>query len=718
MDQEAPLNWNFASGVRKQTPEAGDRYGPFTILEELGQGGMGAVYRAQDPAGRVVALKLLGKSSTAKDRARFEREGQLTASLRHPGIIRVFAAGEEGDSRYLAYELVEGRDLEASFEDMSREELLRVLLEVARAVGYAHSRSVIHRDLKPANVFLDEAGRPRVADFGVARAEHLDRLTATGALVGTPRIMAPEQFAGDPKRLGPPLDVWALGVILYRVLTRQDPFAECRSLGELAVAIAEREIPAPRRVAKGVSPELNDVCLRALDRDELLRYPDANAFADALAEALDAKANSRLLPAASLAGLALLLLVTAPFLRSREVPSPVPTQVVPAQAAGANPSPTPSAPGPAVLLAEAEALLLAGDLAGGRDRLREAVEAGSSEARTALARLLVAAGATAEGVRLLEEGHRAGDLRATADLGLLHYEGRHLPQNHAAARELWEQAAEGGDPVGMRCLGEALLEGEPAPEEFTRAMGLLRRAGEAGDGRAWAILGVYYARGGAVAQDLTEALACYEAGHAAGDPLATFNLGNLYLTGKAVAPDRARGVELIRSAAEKGLVEALNLMGCLSAEGIGVERDEVEARRWLREAAQRGHPKSMYDLAAMLSTGRGGPPDERSSVTWILRAAREGYPPAELQASLVYAQGLGGVAPDLQAAARWTRLAAGHGVPAAIFNLAGLTERGEGGVERDLDEARRLYERAAASDDVRVSRPAKAALERLDAAAR
>lgn len=262
---------------------------------------MAAVYRARDARGREVALKLLPKSSTDKDELRFEREGLLTSSLDHPGIVRVLAAGEHEGSRYLAFELVEGTNLEDRFESLSRDELLRVVLQVARAVGHAHGHGIVHRDLKPANILLDSRGRPRVADFGVARADHLARLTVTGALVGTPRIMAPEQLVADPKRLGPPLDVWALGVLLYRALTRRELFAECSSLQELTRAVANQEILPPRRIAPDLAPALEAVCLRALSRDELLRYPDGKAFAEALEGALRASSPSSLAEDARLA---------------------------------------------------------------------------------------------------------------------------------------------------------------------------------------------------------------------------------------------------------------------------------------------------------------------------------------------------------------------------------------------------------------------------------
>ncbi|MCA8967869.1 MAG: serine/threonine protein kinase, partial [Planctomycetes bacterium] len=207
-------------------------------------------YRVQDALGRQLALKLLLGDLSERRLQRFAREGEIAATLRHPGIVRVHGRGRCAQGCYLVYELVQGEDLESAWRRLSRRQLLEVVLEIAHALGHAHAQGVVHRDLKPANVLLDAEGHARVTDFGLALGAGMDRLTRTGALVGTPHYMAPEQISGSRDRYGPPTDVWALGVLLYRALTDRLPFAG-GSLLELMAQIADSDPDSPR----ALSPE-------------------------------------------------------------------------------------------------------------------------------------------------------------------------------------------------------------------------------------------------------------------------------------------------------------------------------------------------------------------------------------------------------------------------------------------------------------------------------
>jgi len=256
--------------------------GPYRVLGALGSGAAGQVFRVQDAVGRELALKLLGATQSTQ---RFEREGEVTATLKHPGIVRVHGQGFHGDRPYLVYELVAGRDLEACFGELSREQLLRITHEVAEALGHAHAQGVVHRDVKPANVLIDASGRARLADFGMAQAAGLERLTRSGALVGTPHYMAPEQAGAVRAAYGPPTDVWALGVLLYRVLTGATPFVG-DSMVQLMARIASQPVRDPRKHDPSLPPGLVEVCLRALQKPPADRYPDGDAFAADLGRAL------------------------------------------------------------------------------------------------------------------------------------------------------------------------------------------------------------------------------------------------------------------------------------------------------------------------------------------------------------------------------------------------------------------------------------------------
>ena len=277
---------------------------------------MGAVWRARDPAtGREVALKLLATSGGAE---RLRREGMISASLSHPGIVRVFSAGEEGGRPFLVSELVEGaRSLDQAWAGRPLRERAQLLAEVARAIGHAHTRGVVHRDLKPENVLVGDDGRARVTDFGLAAALNLERLTQTGAAVGTPTHMAPEQLSTRrASRPQPTLDVWALGVLLYQALTDQLPFRG-ESFIELAAAICAANPARPRDIAPSVPSDLEELCLACLAVDPSARPRDATAVAARLEAwlrgepARSLRRHRRAAPGAIAVGLSLLILSAA-----------------------------------------------------------------------------------------------------------------------------------------------------------------------------------------------------------------------------------------------------------------------------------------------------------------------------------------------------------------------------------------------------------------------
>ena len=185
----------------------GEQIGPYRVVGELGRGGMGAVFRAVDQGGREVALKLATGAMDATRRERFLREGQLAARLDHPGIVQVHAAGEHGGRPWLAYELVrDARPIEEAFPERTWVERVELIVEVCQALAAAHAAGVVHRDIKPDNVLIDGEGRVRIADFGLATAGDLDRLTLSGIVVGTPLFLSPEAFAGEGTR-SPTFDV-------------------------------------------------------------------------------------------------------------------------------------------------------------------------------------------------------------------------------------------------------------------------------------------------------------------------------------------------------------------------------------------------------------------------------------------------------------------------------------------------------------------------------
>ncbi|MGE0708056.1 MAG: protein kinase [Planctomycetota bacterium] len=229
--------------------------------------------------------------STPEARARFQRECEALARLNHPGIVRVHEAGFEGADPFVALELVEGRDLKAILEEggpWAPDAAVALGVELCAAVSHAHAAGVLHRDLKPANVLIDREGRARITDFGLAKEVDARTVTATGAMLGTPAYMPPEQAAGEKARIGPACDVYGLAATLYEVLTGRAPFEG--PMATILTHLFTRMPPAPSALRAGIPDALDEVLLRALAKEPADRHASAAELAAALQDALDGAA--------------------------------------------------------------------------------------------------------------------------------------------------------------------------------------------------------------------------------------------------------------------------------------------------------------------------------------------------------------------------------------------------------------------------------------------
>jgi serine/threonine protein kinase len=283
----------------------------YEILGELGRGGMGVVYKAKQLGlNRLVALKMIlaGEHAGTQELARFRAEAEAVARLQHTNIVQIYEIGEQDGRPFFSLEYVEGGSLaqRLAHQPFLPRDAAQLTQTLARAVHFAHQRGIVHRDLKPANVLLASGGllasegrqppvsetgglhsplaesTPKITDFGLAKQlDAANQQTRSGAILGTPSYVAPEQASGKMREVGPPADIYALGAILYEMLTGQPPFRGESSLDTILQVLGQEPVP-PSRVQPGVPRDLETICLKCLSKAPAQRYPTAEALADDL----------------------------------------------------------------------------------------------------------------------------------------------------------------------------------------------------------------------------------------------------------------------------------------------------------------------------------------------------------------------------------------------------------------------------------------------------
>jgi len=276
----------------------GERY---EILQLLGQGGMGAVYKARDiELERTVALKLIRSdlASHPEILRRFKQELILAREVTHRNVIRIFDLGQASGVRYITMDYVEGQDLRALLNEkgkFSPEEAVPIFLQIAAALEAAHQAGVVHRDLKPQNVMVDKDGRVYVMDFGVARSLETPGMTQTGALMGTPEYMSPEQAKG--LKVDARSDLFSLGIIFYEMLSGASPFKADTAMATMFKRTRERAVPLAQAMS-GVPVFLSDIVSKCLEIDQEQRYPSARAIIEDLEKWKSGEVRSAMNPVA------------------------------------------------------------------------------------------------------------------------------------------------------------------------------------------------------------------------------------------------------------------------------------------------------------------------------------------------------------------------------------------------------------------------------------
>jgi eukaryotic-like serine/threonine-protein kinase len=301
------------------------------LISELGRGGMGVVYKARHlRLDRVVALKMIlaGQYAANEQRRRFLIEATAVARLQHPNVVQIYETGEHDGRPYFSLEFVEGGSLDLKLRGNPQppRQAAALIETLARAMHHAHGKGIVHRDLKPANVLLSADGTPKITDFGLAKHLETDGPSVDGAIMGTPSYMAPEQASGNTRDIGPAADIYALGAILYEMLTGRAPFRGTTIL-ETLEQVRTREPVAPDRLQAKVPRDLVTICLKCLHKEPRKRYASAGDLADDLGrflrgEPVQARPTpfweraakwARRRPAAAALGVAALLIVVMGF---------------------------------------------------------------------------------------------------------------------------------------------------------------------------------------------------------------------------------------------------------------------------------------------------------------------------------------------------------------------------------------------------------------------
>src|SRR5215468_9509803 len=282
-----PARASAQAGERVAPSAMSMHFGDYELLEEIGRGGQGVVFRArQKSLNRTVALKVirLGQWASKVHLKRFRLEAEAAARLEHPGIVPIHDVGERDGSCYFSMKFVEGGQLDAvaKREPMPVRRAVELIAEVARTVQYAHEHGILHRDIKPGNILLDQKGEPHLTDFGLARlVESESTVTRTMEVLGTPSYMAPEQAVGNNAAVGSATDVYGLGAVLYQLLTGHPPFAGGTTYETIRLLL-DSEPRQPRSWNKKIDRDLSDICLKCLEKNPRYRYSSALELAEDL----------------------------------------------------------------------------------------------------------------------------------------------------------------------------------------------------------------------------------------------------------------------------------------------------------------------------------------------------------------------------------------------------------------------------------------------------
>ena len=580
-----------------------EQLGRYRLISQLGAGGMGVVYLAEDTLlARRVALKTLrlfeGMDAAARDSLtqRFLHEARIVAQMDHPGIVAVYDFGHEGETAYLVLEYVPGTNLSARLEQgppPDRALVGRVLSETASALDYAHAHGVVHRDVKPANLLLREDGPVKVADFGIAKLSGATAMTATGMVMGTVEYMSPEQIRAEP--VDARSDQFSLAVVAYHLLTGRRLF-QSDSAVSLAHMIAYEEPVAPSTANPALPTGVDPVLRRALAKKPADRYATCTEFVRELAQALAAAGQAAAAVAAAKTG------------ASNSALPPTAPMTAPLRARPVSESEMRPRSKSWLIAAVAAVLLIAGagiarflQRTPSRQEIAEPTKpspepVAPAEPKQAEAKPLETSLPPQRPPRTqVAKNPEPVSPVAEPDEPPADEPGA-VPLQQLRLPEL-ERRAQAGFPLAMTRLGDLYFQGQGVPQNYGTAREWYQKAADKGLRSAMGRMGELYLRGLGVPRDVVIARQWYEKAAAKGFPPAFNQLGRLYREGHGVAQDCRLARQWFERSAEVNNAIGMDLLGQLYRRGCpGFPPNESLARQWFEKAAQLGNPDAKAKL--------------------------------------------------------------------------------------------------------------------------
>ena len=637
----APTPNASAEMIRKLKDSLGKHY---ELNELIGRGGFAEVFRVRDLwLKRDLALKAIRPDLSVSETllARFRREAEAVAALRHPSIVPIYDIGEAEGIMYILMPLIKGESLKSLLVRDGRRpgtEARRILLEAAGALASAHEAGVVHRDIKPENIMLEgKARRVLVMDFGIAKvmdAAGDNSLTSSGTIVGTPHYMSPEQASGDP-HLDHRTDQYSLAVVGYHMLTGSVPFE-----GESTRAILFKQMMESPRSMRELVPEVPEALMLAVSKgmakEPADRFPDIEAFSHAIeaSSAGDSKATAAIsathaVPAAAkpakktsklplmLAGAGLLaaIAVGVVLVSSRSpaaetvaaapgtggTTAPLDTHTVNAgvpPSATAVPSPAPPAPAPPA--ADKRALDTKKTTSTGTAAQRAGIPSPATSAAAPKSAVTCASAADGDdrdlAFRICTTEAQTGNVVAERRLAGL-YDRSQVPGHDAEAVTWYRKAADAGDLASLLRLGQLLHLGKGIPQNELDATAKIKQAAEADYQPAWTILAERYEQGLGTRKSDKDASYWYRKAAEKGDVVAQAKVGDMYARGKGVDKDETEAVNWFRRAADRGNREAQYGLGMAYLRGRGVQKADSLGYEWLKKAASQGHTEAQKEVA-------------------------------------------------------------------------------------------------------------------------